>query len=121
MPFPHWVTEDGRKYAFRSFDGPDLLDPGHLIFFGLCANLWFARGLFFLGLGFHLVSLYFHSKSPHKEQSQAIAMSIVYGPTAIRFFKKWIPKWKEEVTEYWRSRNQEEYSKYIIDYLDKYV
>lgn len=118
FPWPQVVTENGRDYEFRYFDGPDLFTPDHILHLILCARLWFFYWFYPIGTAWFILSLLFNSKSSHREHNQIISMCNVHGAWAMDLFKKLIPTYKEDLLEYWGCRGEIEYAEKIILAID---
>lgn len=106
------------QIEYRYFDHADLLAPDHIWHFILCARAWPFYGLGFLGYPWLLFALWGHSRSGHQEHLQILCECVVAGDFFVKTFKKWIPTHAQDITEYWSSRNEIEFARYILDYLD---
>lgn len=119
FPWPQVVTEDGKKYAFRWFDFADPMMPDHISHLILCAKIRWLYPFLLIGIPWLiLISMYGHSKSSHKEHNQILSQCVVLGPWALKLFKQMIPTWREDIMDYWGSRNEIEYAMHICHHLD---
>jgi hypothetical protein len=102
----------------RWFDYRDILMPDHIWHLILCAKLWPLYWFGLLGIPWLALSILGHRLSRHREHNQLICQCKVQGHWAIKLFQKLNPTWKEDLKNYWNSRNEPEYAELIIQNID---
>lgn len=117
-PWPETFVDDDGTTKRRIFDFADPLMPDHVWHLVRAGRIWFLYWLAPIGIPWFIGSLFFHSRSSHKEHNQIICMAKVQGKWAVKLFKKMVPNWSHDVWEYWNSRNEPEYARLIIDDLE---
>lgn len=117
-PWPHTFTNDKGMKETRLFDFADPLMPDHIWHLIKCARIYYLYPFALIGIPWLVLSIFFHGRSSHKEHNQMVSMVKVQGKWAIKLFKRWTPTWKEDLREYWGSRNEIEYAEMIIKDLE---
>lgn len=118
-PYPHTFTNDKGEKETRLFDFRDPLLPDHIFHLIKCARLYPLYIFGLIAIPWFILSMFLHGRSSHKEHNQIIAMAKVQGRWAEKLFMKWTPTWKEDLREYWDSRNEIEYAEYIIQDMEE--
>lgn len=117
-PWPHSFVNDKGEKETRLFDFADILLPDHILHLILCAKLYPLYIFGLIGYPWLVLSILIHSQSSHKEHNQIICQCKVAGKPFIKLFKYVTPNWKEDLREYWGSRNEMEYADLIIAGLE---
>lgn len=120
-PWPHKIAVGDPKDigTWRLFDGPDIYTPDHAWHMITCGRIWWLYWFAVIGIPWMVVSMYLHSLSSHREHNQIICMAYRQGPWAVRLFKWLVPAWKQDLLEYWGSRNEIEYYEMIAARLEE--
>lgn len=118
-PYPHTFINDRGQQEKRSFDFADPLLPDHIWHLIKCARLYYLYPFALVGIPWLILSIFVHARSSHKEHNQIISMVKVQGAWAVKLFKRWTPSWREDLREYWGSRNEMEYADLIIKDLEE--
>lgn len=110
-PWPHRV--DGK---WRLFDFADPLLPNHVGALVIAGRVIWAYPLLLIGFPFHILSLVFHARSSHHEESQMIAECYIYG--TLKLYRNIKPGWKEVSKKYWGKRNEIEYHEMLVKLVE---
>lgn len=119
--YPHSFHKDSdpnKPIETRIFDHADPFFPDHLFHIVLCAEFWPLYWLGLIGIPFFTFSLFFHGRSDHKEHNQILCMCQRYGRWAFKLFNRWVPKWRDDMINYWQSRGEIEYANYTIQTIE---
>jgi len=119
-PWPHKIKvgDPVDIGTWRVFDYADPLMPDHIWHLIWCGRLWPLYWWAVIGVPWMVVSMWLHAHSSHKEHNQIICMCVRQGQWAVRLFKWLTPTWKQDLLEYWGSRNEVEYAVMVIGQLE---
>jgi hypothetical protein len=120
-PWPHSFVNDKGQEETRKFDFRDFLMPDGVFHLIKCARIYPLYLFGLIGLPWLALSIYGHSKSSHKEHNQILCQCKVAGKWALRLFVKLVPNWKEDLREYYGSRNEMEYADIIIQDVERSI
>jgi hypothetical protein len=118
LGFVRSLGESRNGIEERWFDYRDILMPDHIWHLLLSAKLWPFYWFALLGIPWLILSILGHSIGPHREHNQLICQCKVQGRWAVWLFKKLNRKWKQELRNYWGTRNEIEYAEFMIRELD---
>lgn len=118
-PFPNVYVNDQGAKTFTWFDFADPLFPHHVGHLILCAKCFWLYPFLVFSYPLLWLACLFPATISTAEQNQIQCMVVRAGRWWTRFYRNHNPLWEVQTINYWQSRNETEYSVYIVALIGK--